>query len=175
MRKTLALILVTLAALSLTACGNKKTLDEQPTQTATSEPTSAPEVTPTKQEQSDIEALFDDVFAPMVNHEKWNTPDILEDTFWKSGYTYLKSNGPSRLGSAYIINSKSGNETYVFINYQKRDTGIETPAYVVFMINGVEKARMANYSSDGSVGADKLLVEGNRVNSTREARDLIFP
>lgn len=175
MRKTLALILVTLTALSLTACGNKKTLDEQPTQTATSEPTSAPEVTPTKQEQSDIEALFDDVFEPIVNHEKWNTPDILEDTFWESGYSYLKSNGPSRLGSAYIINSKSGNETYVFINYQKRDTGIETPIDVVLTIDGVEKARMSNYSSDGSVGEDKLFVEGNRVNNTKEARDLIFP
>ena len=52
--------------------------------------------------------------------------------------------------------------------------GIETPMTVTFALDGDEIASMGNYSSDGSVGYDKLTVNDTEVQSTSLARSIIF-
>lgn len=141
----------------------------EPTQEALPDPTATPTSEP--EEVTDAKALYDDVFAPIVNHEKWGTSDMLEDTVDNSGYEYKKEKGePNR----YTIYSKSSKKTHVYVSYLERDTGIETPMTVTFVLDGDEIATMGNYSSDGSVGYDKLTVNDTEVQSTSLARSIIF-
>ena len=137
------------------------------------ETTPDPTVTPTSEpeEVTDAKALYDDVFAPIVNHKKWGTSDMLEDTIDNSGYEYKKEKGePNR----YTIYSKSSKKTHVYVSYLERDTGVETPMTVTFVLDGDEIASMGNYSSDGAVGYDKLTVNDTEVESTALARAMIF-
>lgn len=181
MRKKIALILgVVLCCAMLGGCGASNTSSEasvspsmsqtpEPTQEALPDPTATPTSEP--EEVTDAKALYDDVFAPIVNHEKWGTSDMLEDTVDNSGYEYKKEKGePNR----YTIYSKSSKKTHVYVSYLERDTGIETPMTVTFVLDGDEIATMGNYSSDGSVGYDKLTVNDTEVQSTSLARSIIF-
>lgn len=179
MRKKIALILgVVLCCAMLGGCGASNTSSEasispsmsqtpEPTQEALPDPTATPTSEP--EEVTDAKALYDDVFAPIVNHEKWGTSDMLEDTVDNSGYEYKKGKN-----NDYTIYSKSSKKTYVYVCYQERDMGIETPMTVTFVLDGDEIATMGNYSSDGSVGYDKLTVNDTEVQSTSLARSIIF-
>ena len=146
---------------------DSKNQTPEPTQETLPDPTATPTSEP--EEVTDAKALYDDVFAPIVNHEKWGTSDMLEDTVDNSGYEYKKGKN-----NDYTIYSKSSKKTYVYVCYQERDMGIETPMTVTFALDGDEIATMGNYSSDGSVGYDKLTVNGTEVDSTSLARAIIF-
>lgn len=146
---------------------DSKNQTPEPTQETLPDPTATPTSEP--EEITDAKNLYDDVFSPIVNHEKWGTSNMLEDTVDNSGYEYKKGKN-----NDYTIYSKSSKKTYVYVCYQERDTGIETPMTVTFALDGDEIATMGNYSSDGSVGNDKLTVNDTEVQSTSLARSIIF-
>lgn len=183
-RKLLALTMAAFCVTCMTACGSRKTLDEpvqtpdaqeevlettKPTQTDTPEPTSTPVSTEKPKERVDAENLYDDIFAPIVNHDKGNTLDILKQTLSDSEYKYKKGKNKD-----YTIYSKSSKKTYVYVSYLERDSGLETPMCVTFALDGKEVVTMSNYSSDGFVQYDDLKVNGNWIQSTASARAIIF-